>query len=681
MLKKLIPKKGDSTKIGEWRPISLLCCGYKIISGVVANRLEKYISKNIGRGQKGFLKHKNIGACGINIIDSISKSWVHKEKMGVLCVDFSKAFDCVEHEFITKVLGFFNYGDIMVGMVKTILRNRQGRILLDQGVSDMFRVERGTPQGDKASPYLFILCIEILLIKMEIEAGDSIGVCRFNEQLREKFGLESMLSEAYADDLTILFKWDMIGLNSILEIIKSFARVSGLEINEKKTQLMITGGEGARVGSTIGEILVVDNVSLLGIKIDRTLEKLSENWDRVLGKIENYSRYWKVFKLSISGRVMVAKTYLLSQATYLMGIIPLPVEKSLEMNRVIIDYVNGGERVLAHDKKFLQKELGGYGIVDSYKMDMYIKANWIRRWMNNKWIKDYSECICIKGEYDEPDCVNSMDTYLFRDCMASKNIMLRWAEYKGEFYKVGRNVYGALAFVSEFVIGNMGPQRISVFNIEREREFEVIMRRIRVKDLLDEQWRIKDKLGMEREIGGLISFAEFFRIRTELYRLQNMVVEGSIFIRNLKTLFRTVTKGSRILRIAVTSKESHVYKNNDILAHRSIIGITDREEVLDRDICEMHMGIWSKTSLKPGFKDFLFRYTHGRLFVNNTRANYDDTDRWCTFCAMKEKVELGREGILLDSQESRDRMRRLPAETIRHLFWECRCIKPHIDLL
>ena len=48
---------------------------------------------------------------------------------------------------------------------------------------------------------------------------------------------------------------------------------------------------------------------------------------------------------------------------------------------------------------------------------------------------------------------------------------------------------------------------------------------------------------------------------------------------------------------------------------------------------------------------------------------------------MKEKVELGREGILLDSQESRDRMRRLPAETIRHLFWECRCIKPHIDLL
>ena len=124
--------------------------------------------------------------------------------------------------------------------------------------------------------------------------------------------------------------------------------------------------------------------------------------------------------------------------------------------------------------------------------------------------------------------------------MASKTIMLRWAEYKGEFYKVGRNVYGALAFVSEFVIGNMGPQKISVFNVERERELEVIMRRIRVKDLLDEQWRIKDKLGMEREIGGLISFAEFFRIRTELYRIQNLVFTGSLFLFRARALAHSV---------------------------------------------------------------------------------------------------------------------------------------------
>ena len=118
--------------------------------------------------------------------------------------------------------------------------------------------------------------------------------------------------------------------------------------------------------------------------------------------------------------------------------------------------------------------------------------------------------------------------------------------------------------------------------------------------MMDELGRIKDKLGMEMEIGEMITYAEFFRIRTELYRLQNLVTEGSMLVKTLKNMFRTVTKGSRILRLAVTSKGSLVYKNNDILLHRSIVGLTSSEEVLDREICELHMGIWAKTSLKPG---------------------------------------------------------------------------------
>ena len=50
---------------------------------------------------------------------------------------------------------------------------------------------------------------------------------------------------------------------------------------------MITGGEDAQEGSTIGEITIVGNVSLLGIKIDRKLEKLNDNWDKVIEK-------WKI---------------------------------------------------------------------------------------------------------------------------------------------------------------------------------------------------------------------------------------------------------------------------------------------------------------------------------------------------------------------------------------------------
>ena len=81
--------------------------------------------------------------------------------------------------FIGNVLKFFNYGDRFIRMVATILSSRKGKILMEDGLSGTFNIERGTPQGDKASPYLFILCIEILLIKKKQRRGKALGFVQY----------------------------------------------------------------------------------------------------------------------------------------------------------------------------------------------------------------------------------------------------------------------------------------------------------------------------------------------------------------------------------------------------------------------------------------------------------------------------------------------------------------------
>ena len=138
---KIIPKKGDAKNVEDWRPITLLCSGYKLISGIAAGRLEKYLKKNIGWGQKGFLNFKNISSCTVNIIDNISQSWAAGEKMGVLCVDFSKAFDSVEHTFIDNTLAFFNYGPVFRRMVATIVKNRESRVILGEEIGWKIEIE------------------------------------------------------------------------------------------------------------------------------------------------------------------------------------------------------------------------------------------------------------------------------------------------------------------------------------------------------------------------------------------------------------------------------------------------------------------------------------------------------------------------------------------------------------
>jgi hypothetical protein len=69
---KIIPKKGDCTKIGNWRPISLLSCLYKVMSRALNNRLKKVRDVIFSRAQKGFTNERHIQEVLINVIESIA---------------------------------------------------------------------------------------------------------------------------------------------------------------------------------------------------------------------------------------------------------------------------------------------------------------------------------------------------------------------------------------------------------------------------------------------------------------------------------------------------------------------------------------------------------------------------------------------------------------------------------
>jgi hypothetical protein len=237
---KLIPKGKNNTRVEDWRPISLLSTSYKIISGVVAARLEKTLPHIIGRSQKGFLKYKNMGTVLHNVLDGINESWVEGEQMGVLLVDFVKAFDSVEHEYIRKCLEDFNLGPVLIGMVMTLLKDRKASVNMGSMYSQTFDINRGTPQGDRSSPYIFIICLEILLIKIEMGGGGVIEGRPARNLQGERI---NSVNEAFADDLTAVFRMSNEAVRCILSIMTRFGELSGLKINMDKTHIMVVGRE------------------------------------------------------------------------------------------------------------------------------------------------------------------------------------------------------------------------------------------------------------------------------------------------------------------------------------------------------------------------------------------------------------------------------------------------------
>ncbi len=80
---------------------------------------------------------------------------------------------------------------------------------------------------------------------------------------------------------------------------------------------------------------------------------------------------------------MVAKTFIMSQATFLMGIIPAERKKLLEIENAIGQYACGNLKI-ARDRIYNRVEQGGLGLIKLEELDIAIKCGWINRWTKRR---------------------------------------------------------------------------------------------------------------------------------------------------------------------------------------------------------------------------------------------------------------------------------------------------------
>ena len=167
-------------------------CDYKIAAKAIANRLKNVIPKIINNDQTGFLKGRFIGE-NIRLIDGIINHTKSNNIPGLLLfLDFEKAFDTVEWPFIWKTLDSFNFGPSITNWIMLCYQNIESCVLNNGWASNFFALERGVRQGCPLSPYIFLLCVEILAERI-----------RTNKDIEGIFikGNEIKVSQ-YADDTT-----------------------------------------------------------------------------------------------------------------------------------------------------------------------------------------------------------------------------------------------------------------------------------------------------------------------------------------------------------------------------------------------------------------------------------------------------------------------------------------------
>jgi hypothetical protein len=292
---KLIPKKGNTELIKNWRPISLLSNLYKIISRAINNRLNKVVNRICSRSQKGFNSNRFTQECLINVIENIQYCNSTGENGAIVAVDMAKAFDTLSHGFVREVLKFFNFGPNLIRWLTLLGENRSASIIIDDGVySRPFELGRGRAQGDNISPTTFNFAEQILLFKIELDSSiASIGRHRnipidfpVNNDpffMHEARG-ETSKNESLADDNTTITKYEKQSLLRLREVLVDFACVSSLHCNFDKTMVMPVGS-AVLTKQRLGDFTVTNQITLLGLEINNNLDNVEDIFMKIANKI------------------------------------------------------------------------------------------------------------------------------------------------------------------------------------------------------------------------------------------------------------------------------------------------------------------------------------------------------------------------------------------------------------
>lgn len=223
----LLHKKGDKCNINNWRPISLISTIYKVFAKCLLNRLKPILESNQPPEQAAFRR----GFSTIDHLHSINqlleKSREYQITLYFAFIDFTKAFDTIEHDAIWSELKTQGVPIHFIEVLKKLYKNSTAFVKTET-TGRTFEIKRGVKQGDPLSPALFSAVLEGVFRKLD---WDEKGI-RINGKWLSDF--------RFADDIVVISE-NPHDIQRMIDDLSYECGKVGLEMNRSKTKMMSNG--------------------------------------------------------------------------------------------------------------------------------------------------------------------------------------------------------------------------------------------------------------------------------------------------------------------------------------------------------------------------------------------------------------------------------------------------------
>ena len=191
---KRLPKKGNAKECLNYRTIAFISHASKLMLKIIQTRLQQYVNHEFPDVQAGFRKGRGTRDQIANICWIMEKAREFQKNIYFCFIDDAKAFDCVDHNTLWKILREMGIPDHLTCLLRNIYAGQEAAVRTGHGSTDWFQIGKGVRQGCILSPCLFNLYAEYIMRNFgleETQAGIRIAGRNINN-LR------------YADDTTLM---------------------------------------------------------------------------------------------------------------------------------------------------------------------------------------------------------------------------------------------------------------------------------------------------------------------------------------------------------------------------------------------------------------------------------------------------------------------------------------------
>ena len=219
-------KDKDKIFVKTWRPISLLDVDTKILSKSLVEKLKNVLPELISSNQTGYVKNQCMSESSRLISDVIEMCNILDIPGYLVTMDIEKAFDSLDHDFLLFAIKKFGFGKNFIHWINVLLDKKQSCVINGDFTTRYFSLEKGAPQGDPISAYLFILAVEVLfeLIKNN-DTTDTIKILGVHFSYNSTLKVQNNFLDTVKSIQQVLRFWNrrMLLLEGRIIIFKTLA--------------------------------------------------------------------------------------------------------------------------------------------------------------------------------------------------------------------------------------------------------------------------------------------------------------------------------------------------------------------------------------------------------------------------------------------------------------------------